>query len=144
VLAQLKTGVVHRTRFDFRTARGTGSYNRWVRLRWLPAFDKQLSGSTLVVDYPDIAATADSTSVCYLQIRVDDKNDLGATGFSGTDGIVNGTKTDSVPVYIEAVFTKLAAGKHRISVWGQTDTKHAICVDNAGGFNRSIIATEIN
>jgi hypothetical protein len=133
--------VVARTRFDWNDG-GVGTQSTsYVNLVTLGTFTKQRDDTVVVLDANELAATTDSVSTCTLELRIDDQPD--GTD-QGSDGVVSGTATQSIPMFMHAVFAGLPSGSHTVSVWGTTfgGGPGTRCVEDAGGFQRSIYITE--
>jgi len=133
--------VVARARYGWNDGGAGTQSTSFVRLVTLATFTKQHDDTVVVLDANELAATSDSVSTCTLELRVDDQAD-GSNG--GTDGVVSGTASQSIPMPMHAIFTGLPAGSHTVSVWGNTfgGSPGTSCVEDAGGFERSLFVTE--
>jgi len=121
--------------------------NGFAQLATLGTFAKHRANTAVTVAYDEISATDTLAAVCDVQLRVDGVNDLGGTGFSGTDGVVTTYQPDEptpqvTTVFMQSVFLGLPVGTHTITVWGNTDLASSGCYDDAGGFDRSVLITE--
>jgi hypothetical protein len=134
--------VVARTRIDYNTGGiGTTFTAGYEKLVTFVPFTKQRDSTVIVLDANELAATTDSVSNCTLELRIDDQPD-GSN--EGTDGVVSGTATQSIPMFMHATFEGIPAGSHTVSIWGNTfgGVPGTRCVEDAGAFQRSLFITE--
>ncbi|MFK7917365.1 MAG: hypothetical protein AB8G14_04755, partial [Ilumatobacter sp.] len=100
------------------------------------------SGGVVRVEWSsNVWALGTPSRFCNIGIRIDGEasTPVGAFGLNGTEATVYGADTSSAVNTLD-IFTELPAGNHQLELYYRTND--AACVENFGGFTRTIHITE--
>ncbi len=133
-----------RTRLDYDDgAEATALDGDYAPLRDVGTFAKRHGPTALLLAWSThIDAEGQPGSFCDFQLRIDGKPDTDVEGGAGRAVVYvpARARAASSPVSVSALFARVGAGSHTVSVWVRGSARS--CQENYGNFPRSVLVEE--